>query len=58
IAQLQIGISHSYKFGIVQTQWHWKDNSKIFPTVFRSTPNSSSSRSSGHLKLTKNSNLT
>ncbi|WMV54146.1 hypothetical protein MTR67_047531 [Solanum verrucosum] len=36
-----MGISHSYKLEIAQTQRRWKDNSKIFPTVSGSTPNSS-----------------
>ncbi|KAG5580994.1 hypothetical protein H5410_051621 [Solanum commersonii] len=30
-AQLPMGISHSYKLRIAQTQWRWKENSKIFP---------------------------
>ncbi|WMV14521.1 hypothetical protein MTR67_007906, partial [Solanum verrucosum] len=41
IDQLQIGISHSYELETEQTRWRWKDNSKIFPTVSCSTPNSS-----------------
>ncbi|WMV59683.1 hypothetical protein MTR67_053068 [Solanum verrucosum] len=36
-----MGISHSYELGIAQTQRRWKDNSKIFSTVFESTPKSS-----------------
>ncbi|WMV54153.1 hypothetical protein MTR67_047538 [Solanum verrucosum] len=35
-----MGISHSYELGIAQTWRCWKDNSKIFPTVSGSTPNS------------------
>ncbi|WMV33289.1 hypothetical protein MTR67_026674 [Solanum verrucosum] len=34
-------ISHSYEFGIAQTQWRWKDYSNIFPTISGNTPNSS-----------------
>ncbi|WMV52750.1 hypothetical protein MTR67_046135 [Solanum verrucosum] len=41
IAQLPKGITHSYKLGIVQTWRSWKEYSKIFPTISRSTPNSS-----------------
>ncbi|WMV09085.1 hypothetical protein MTR67_002470, partial [Solanum verrucosum] len=40
-AQLPKGISHSYKLRIVQTWRRWKDHSKRFPTISRSTPNSS-----------------
>ncbi|WMV58360.1 hypothetical protein MTR67_051745 [Solanum verrucosum] len=36
-----MGISHSYELGIEKNRWIWKDNSKIFPTVSRNTPNSS-----------------
>ncbi|WMV24322.1 hypothetical protein MTR67_017707 [Solanum verrucosum] len=36
-----MGITHSYKLGIVQTQRRWKDYSKIFPTFSENTPNSS-----------------
>ncbi|WMV38384.1 hypothetical protein MTR67_031769 [Solanum verrucosum] len=36
-----MGISHSYELRITQTRRHWKDNSKIFPTISGSTPNSS-----------------
>ncbi|WMV30773.1 hypothetical protein MTR67_024158, partial [Solanum verrucosum] len=41
ITQLPKGITHSYKLGIAQTQWHWKDHSKSFPTIFGNTSNSS-----------------
>ncbi|WMV14140.1 hypothetical protein MTR67_007525, partial [Solanum verrucosum] len=40
-AQLPKGITHSYELGIVQTQRHWKDHFKIFPTISVSTSNSS-----------------
>ncbi|WMV25302.1 hypothetical protein MTR67_018687, partial [Solanum verrucosum] len=40
-SQLPKGISHSYELGITQNQWRWKDYSKIFPTISRSTPKSS-----------------
>ncbi|WMV19256.1 hypothetical protein MTR67_012641 [Solanum verrucosum] len=36
-----MAICHSYELGIAQTRLCWKDNSKIFPTVSRSTPNTS-----------------
>ncbi|WMV06670.1 hypothetical protein MTR67_000055, partial [Solanum verrucosum] len=39
--QFPKGISHSYKLGIAQTRGRWKDYSKSFPTISRSTPNSS-----------------
>ncbi|WMV32034.1 hypothetical protein MTR67_025419, partial [Solanum verrucosum] len=35
------GITHSYEFGIAQTQRRWKDHSKSFPTISESTSNSS-----------------
>ncbi|WMV19264.1 hypothetical protein MTR67_012649 [Solanum verrucosum] len=35
-----MGISHSYELEIAQNRWHWKDNSKIFPTVSGITPKS------------------
>ncbi|WMV30421.1 hypothetical protein MTR67_023806, partial [Solanum verrucosum] len=39
--QLPKGKTHSYELGIVQTQRHWKDHSKIFPTISEITSNSS-----------------
>ncbi|WMV09231.1 hypothetical protein MTR67_002616 [Solanum verrucosum] len=33
-----MGISHSYKLGIAQTQRRWKDYSKIFSTISCNTP--------------------
>ncbi|WMV50639.1 hypothetical protein MTR67_044024 [Solanum verrucosum] len=36
-----MGLSHSYELEITQTWRRWKDNSKIYPTVYRSTLNSS-----------------
>ncbi|WMV46479.1 hypothetical protein MTR67_039864 [Solanum verrucosum] len=36
-----MGIKHSYKLGIVQTRWRWKDYSRIFPTISGNRPNSS-----------------
>ncbi|WMV54171.1 hypothetical protein MTR67_047556 [Solanum verrucosum] len=35
------GITYSYELGIAQTWQRWKDNSKSFPTISLSTPNTS-----------------
>ncbi|WMV30760.1 hypothetical protein MTR67_024145, partial [Solanum verrucosum] len=40
-AQLPKGITYSYKLGIEQTWRCWKDNFKSFPTISRTTTNSS-----------------
>ncbi|WMV18181.1 hypothetical protein MTR67_011566, partial [Solanum verrucosum] len=39
-SQLPKGITYSYELGIAQTQWRWKDHSKIFSKISGSTPNS------------------
>ncbi|WMV49099.1 hypothetical protein MTR67_042484, partial [Solanum verrucosum] len=54
-AQFPKGITHSYKLGIEQILWCWKDHSKIFANITRTTPNSSWSRSYVCSKLAKNS---
>ncbi|WMV12592.1 hypothetical protein MTR67_005977 [Solanum verrucosum] len=36
-----MGVSHSYELRLAQSWWRWKDRSKSFPTMPRSTPNSS-----------------
>ncbi|WMV20065.1 hypothetical protein MTR67_013450, partial [Solanum verrucosum] len=41
IKELLKGLSHSYELGIAQTWRRWKDHSKSFLTISRSTPNSS-----------------
>ncbi|WMV28979.1 hypothetical protein MTR67_022364, partial [Solanum verrucosum] len=39
--QLLKGIAYSYELEIAQTQRHWKNHSKSYPTISGSTPNSS-----------------
>ncbi|WMV30756.1 hypothetical protein MTR67_024141, partial [Solanum verrucosum] len=40
-AQFPKGITYSYKLGIAQTWWRWKDHFKRFPTISGTTTNSS-----------------
>ena len=53
--QLTKEITHSSKLKIVQTWWRWKDHSKIFPTIYWTTPNTSLSRIYGHFNFTETS---